>query len=105
MQPHVPARLVPPPLRPDGEQGLGQTLQAQTGQSRPHGEPHVTGPGLSRRPRRPENQLGLLQGAVQQTHLREQEEEKKGGNKDLRYLAEKTHGGIKRATDEGEQGD
>ena len=65
----LPSWLVPPALRPDGEQGLGQPLQAQARQSRSHGEPHVTGPGLTRRPGCPEHQLGLLQGAVEQTHL------------------------------------
>lgn len=66
----VPARLVPPSLRPDGEQGLGQPLQTQPGQRRAHGEPHVTGARLTRRPGRAKHKLRLLQGAVQQTHLR-----------------------------------
>lgn len=69
----LPSWLVPPALRPDGEQGLGQPLQAQAGQGRSHGEPHVTGPGLTRRPGCLENQLSLLQGAVQQTDLQEKE--------------------------------
>lgn len=73
----LPPWLVPPALRPDGEQGLGQPLQAQTGQGRSHGEPHVTGPGLTRRPGCLENQLGLLQGAVQQTDLEKGEREVK----------------------------
>lgn len=66
----LPPRLVPPALRPDGEQGLGQPLQAQTRQSRSHRKPHVAGPSLTRSPGCPEHQLSLLQGAVEQTDLR-----------------------------------
>lgn len=69
----VPSCLVPPALRPDGEQGLGQPLQAQTGEGRSHGEPHVTGPGLTRRQGCLKHQRSLLQGAVQQTDLEEED--------------------------------
>lgn len=69
----IPSWLVPPALRPDGEQGLGQPLQAQARQGGSHGEPHVTGPGLSRRPGCPENQFSLLQGTIEQTDLMEDE--------------------------------
>lgn len=81
----IPSWLIPPALRPDGEQGLRQPLQAQAGQGWSHGEPHVTGPRLTRCPGCSENQLSLLQGAVQQTDLEVEEREGKetGGEREM----------------------
>lgn len=67
----IPPWLIPPPLWPDGEQGLGQPFQTQTRQGRSHGEPHVTRPSLTCCPCCSKNQLCFLQGAVQQTDLKE----------------------------------
>lgn len=65
----IPPWLIPPALRPDSKQGLGQPLQTQTRQGWSHSEPHVTGSSLTRSPCCPKNQFSFLQGAVQQTDL------------------------------------
>lgn len=77
----LPAWLVPPALRPDGKQDLGQTFQAQAREGGSHGKPHVTGSSLTCCPGCSENQLGLLQGAIQQTDLERENKQEVGGLK------------------------
>lgn len=64
-----PPRFIPPALRSNCEQSSWQALHAQTWESWPNSKPHMGGPGLTSRPGSPEDQLGLLLGAVQQTNL------------------------------------
>lgn len=75
----LPPWFVPPALRSDGEQDLGQTFQAQASEGGSNGKPHVTGSGLTRCPGCSENQLGLLQGAIQQTDLEWENKQEVGG--------------------------